>query len=132
MVGKTLVLTLCLATVVFTAADDRRLVDAAQRGDIEALKTLVKQKIDVNAPQGDGMTALHWAAFNDDLDAAALLVGAGANVKAATRIGAITPLLIAAKKRQPGDRQGAARRRCGRKFRNRRRRHRADDRGDFR
>jgi ankyrin repeat protein len=94
----TLLLTLCMATVVFTAAPpERRLVDAVQQGDKDSIRTLLKQKVDVNAPQGDGMTALHWAAFHEDADTAALLIGAGANVKATTRIGAITPLLIAAK-----------------------------------
>ena len=48
----------------------------------------------MNAPQVDGMTALHWAAYHDDLEIAKLLVRAGANVKAANRYG-VTPLSLA-------------------------------------
>jgi ankyrin repeat protein len=59
------------------------------------VQTLLAAKVDVNAPQGDGSTALHWAAFNDDVDTARLLLKAGASVKAATRNGAITPLFMA-------------------------------------
>jgi ankyrin repeat protein len=76
---------------------DTRLADAAQNGDRAAARALLAKKVDVNAPQGDGTTALHWAAFNDDRDLAKLLLAAGANVKAATRVGAITPLFLASK-----------------------------------
>jgi len=65
--------------------------DAAQNRDTEALRTLVKQHANVNTPQPDGTTALHWAAHWNDLDAVKLLVGAGANANAANRYGA-TPL----------------------------------------
>jgi ankyrin repeat protein len=65
--------------------------DAAQNRDTEALRTLVKQHANVNSPQPDGTTALHWAAHWNDLDTVKLLIGAGANAKAANRYGA-TPL----------------------------------------
>ncbi len=71
--------------------------DAAQRGDREAVKAMLKDAVDVNAAQGDGMTALHWAAMNGDAEMAQMLVYAGANVKATTRIGAYTPLFLAAR-----------------------------------
>ncbi|MBI3471384.1 MAG: ankyrin repeat domain-containing protein, partial [Candidatus Solibacter usitatus] len=45
-------------------------------------------------PQADGTTALHWAAHQEDLETAELLVRAGANVKAANRYG-VTPLSLA-------------------------------------
>ena len=48
----------------------------------------------MNAAQADGMTALHWAAYHDDLETAKLLVAAGADVKAANRYG-VTPLSLA-------------------------------------
>ncbi len=61
------------------------------------MKTLLKQAADVNAAQGDGMTALHWAAMKNDAELAQTLLYAGANVRATTRIGNYTPLLLAAK-----------------------------------
>lgn len=79
------------------APADGRLADAAMNGNVDTVKLLLKQKVDVNAAQGDGTTALHWAAFRDDLDLAQLLLQSGANVKAATRNGAITPLTMAAR-----------------------------------
>ena len=48
--------------------------DAAQNRDMEALRTLVKQHANVNTPQPDGTTALHWAAHWNDLDAVKLLL----------------------------------------------------------
>ena len=65
--------------------------NAAQNRDTEALKTLLKQRIDVNAAQPDGTTALHWAAHWNDAEAVNLLLRAGANAKVANRYGA-TPL----------------------------------------
>jgi ankyrin repeat protein len=69
--------------------------DAASRGDKAAVKALLKSAADVNAAQGDGMTALHWAAMSGDLELAQMLVFAGANVRATTRLGAYTPLFLA-------------------------------------
>jgi len=76
------------------AGSDARLADAAERMDRAAIGTLLQQHVDVNAPQIDGMTALHWATYADDLDTAQLLVRAGANAKAANRDG-VTPLSLA-------------------------------------
>ncbi|HEY7819318.1 MAG TPA: ankyrin repeat domain-containing protein, partial [Vicinamibacteria bacterium] len=47
--------------------------------------------------QGDGMTALHWAALSNDVETAEMLLYAGANVRAATRLGAHTPLILASR-----------------------------------
>jgi len=69
--------------------------DAVQHRDAAAVLALVKQHADVNAPQGDGATALHWAAYWEDADTAALLIGAGANVNARNEYG-VTPLSVAA------------------------------------
>src|ERR1700686_4766748 len=76
-------------------AADARLSEAAMQGDKAAVKTLLQQHADIDGAQGDGTTALHWAAFNDDLDLAKMLVAAGANVRATTRLGAISPLFMA-------------------------------------
>ena len=92
--GKSLIGGLCMAVLVSAAADSR-LSEAAMQGNKEAVRTLLKQRVDVDSSQGDGTTALHWAAFRDDVDMAKMLIAAGANVKAETREGAITPLFMA-------------------------------------
>jgi ankyrin repeat protein len=74
--------------------------DATMAGDREAVRALLHEGADVNAAQGDGMTALHWAALSGDVETARMLLYAGANVKASTRLGAFTPLLLAAKSGQ--------------------------------
>ncbi|HEY1342444.1 MAG TPA: ankyrin repeat domain-containing protein [Bryobacteraceae bacterium] len=86
---------LTLAVLFPLHASDTRLPDAAQSGNRALVRTLLKQAAPVNAAQGDGMTALHWAAYQDDVDLAKLLLAAGADVKAATRQGALTPLSMA-------------------------------------
>jgi ankyrin repeat protein len=74
------------------AASD--LADAAMKGNKETVRTLLQRKANVNAPQIDGTTALHWAVRSDDLETADMLIRAGANVSAANDEGA-TPLLLA-------------------------------------
>ena len=76
---------------------DSPVADAAMRGDAEAVETLITQGADVNVPQGDGMTALHWAAERADADLVRILLDAGADVAPVTRIGDYTPLHLAAK-----------------------------------
>ncbi len=68
------------------------LADAAMQGDAERVRALIAEGADVNEAQGDGMTALHWAAQRGDLEVAEMLVQAGADVAAVTRLGAYTPL----------------------------------------
>ena len=90
-----------LAAVVMTAsvgaAVESPVADAARAGDRDAVKSLMKEGADVNAPQGDGMTALHWAAERGDLELTNILIYGGANVAAVTRIGQYTPLHVAAR-----------------------------------
>ena len=74
--------------------------DAAMKGDPAALRTLLQQKADVNAPQADGATAIQWAAYRNDLAMAEMLIAAGANVKLANHDGA-TPLWLAAENGSP-------------------------------
>ena len=76
------------------SAADLRLVNAVKNRDKAAVTSLLQQKVDVNSPEADGMTALHWAVRADDLDTADRLIKAGANAKAANRYG-ITPLYLA-------------------------------------
>src|SRR5215203_2374781 len=77
------------------SAAESPVADAAARGDRDAVKSLLKQAADVNGAQGDGMTALHWAAMNGDAELAQMLIFAGANVRATTRLGTYTPLYLA-------------------------------------
>ena len=82
---------LMLAVSLPGAETGRPLVDAAKRGDKDAVKSLLQKKADVNAAEPDGTTALHWAAYRDDLESTDLLLRAGAKVNAANDLGA-TPL----------------------------------------
>jgi ankyrin repeat protein len=82
---------------VLSAAATAPVADAAMQGDRDTVRALLKQGGDVNAAQGDGMTALHWAASSNDVELAGMLVHAGANLRAATRINGYTPLMMAAK-----------------------------------
>jgi uncharacterized protein len=70
------------------------IADAAEKADWPRVRELLKEKADVTAAQADGMTALHWAAYHDDPDAAKLLLGAGAKANAENRYG-VTPLALA-------------------------------------
>jgi ankyrin repeat protein len=77
-----------LLPVATFAASRSDVADAVMKGDKSALRTLLQKRADVNAPQADGATALHWAAYRDDVETAELLIRAGANVKAVNRNGA--------------------------------------------
>ena len=82
--------------VYFTAsaATSSPVADAAEKGDIAAVRQLIREKADVNAPQPDGATALQWAAYRDDAALADALIAAGADAKKASREGA-TPMYLA-------------------------------------
>ena len=69
--------------------------DAAMRGDGATVRALVATGVDVNVAQGDGMTALHWAANRGDSALAVVLLRAKARLTATTRIGGYTPLHVA-------------------------------------
>jgi ankyrin repeat protein len=85
---------LLAVTGMAQTARDQRLAGAAERQDVQALRTLLKQGADVNGKQADGATALHWAAHWDKLDAVDLLLSARANVNATNDYG-VTPLALA-------------------------------------
>jgi ankyrin repeat protein len=86
-----------MSALLGAAASTTPVADSAMRGDRDALRDLLKQGSDVGAAQGDGMTALHWAAERGDAAMADMLVYAGANVSAVTRIGQYTPLHLASR-----------------------------------
>ncbi|MES2177060.1 MAG: ankyrin repeat domain-containing protein [Gemmatimonadota bacterium] len=89
---------LAAATMVRAATPPAAVVaDAAMKGDLATVRKLIAQGERVNVAQGDGMTALHWAADRGDSAMTELLIKAKADVKARTRIGQYTPLLIASR-----------------------------------
>jgi ankyrin repeat protein len=93
----TLLVVLCLSAVVAAAPElAAPVAEAAMRKDSAAVRALVKDGRDVNAAQGDGMTALHWAAMNGDAELTSTLLYAGANVRATTRLGGYTAMHLAA------------------------------------
>ena len=96
----------CLAATISTAAAQPSpagfgpasrspLIEAVKRQDIQGVRSLLKQKVSVNAAEADGLTALHWAAQRNDVQLVELLLAAGANAKAENRY-KITPLYLAA------------------------------------
>jgi ankyrin repeat protein len=88
-------LAMATAATLTAAAADVRLIEAVKTGNVEAVRTLLRERVDVNAREADGTTALHWAARADDVDLVVSLIGAGAAADAANRYG-VTPLILAA------------------------------------
>ena len=88
-------LTLFAPRVAAAAGVETRLADAAMKRDISAVRALLAQKVDINAPGTDGSPALHWAVRVDDATMAKLLLGAGAQATVPNRYG-LTPMAIAA------------------------------------
>ena len=86
-----------IATAVM-ASGAVSVADAAMTGDRTAVVALLKQGADVNATQGDAVTALHWAARLGDAEMARTLLAAGANVRATTRFAWYAPLHLAAER----------------------------------
>src|SRR5437588_12297541 len=84
-----------LMALATPAGGDANLAEAAMHRDMAAVRSLLNQKIDVNAPGKDGTPALHWVVRVDDVETARLLIQAGANVKLADRYG-VTPIYLAA------------------------------------
>src|ERR1019366_1625997 len=91
----TFVSLLALGLAGSAVAPGPAVIEAVKQGNREALRTLIKAHGDVNAPEADGTTALHWAVPADDLATVNLLLGAHANVTAANRYG-VKPLSLAA------------------------------------
>jgi ankyrin repeat protein len=79
---------------VGAAGRDHRVADATERRDWRTVEALIKGGMDVRAPQPDGATALHWAAYWDEAVVAGRLIQAGADVNAANDNG-VTPLALA-------------------------------------
>jgi ankyrin repeat protein len=93
-----------LATLLLWAGSppEAPVADAAMRGDVETVRSLLRAGEDVNAAQGDGMTALHWAAESGTVELAEMLLYAGAHLEAVTRLGDYTPLHVASRSGHTG------------------------------
>ncbi len=91
--------TLAVSALLLVAAtpDESPVADAAQRGEAEEIRTLLRQGADPSAAQPDGMTALHWSALNNQLEIVETLIFAGATLQPATRVGGYTPLHLASR-----------------------------------
>lgn len=85
----------CVSALALAAGSDLRLVNAAANQDKAAVRSLLRERVDVNASRADGSTALLWAAHWNDLAMVEDLIRAGANVNAADDHG-VTPLARAA------------------------------------
>ena len=82
------------AAAAGAAERDVPLVEAVKAADTAAVRALLEQRVDVNVAEVDGTTALHWAAYQGDLEVAQLLLRAGASADAPNRY-AVTPLALA-------------------------------------
>lgn len=88
---------IAVATLGWILPPEAPVADAARARDVDAVRAALAQGADVDAAHGDGMTGLHWAARYGDVALAEILVEAGANVEAVTRIGDHRPLHVAAR-----------------------------------
>jgi ankyrin repeat protein len=73
---------------------ERTLIEVVKAGDVQGVRSLLNQKADVNAPEADGTTALHYAASRGDVETVTLLLERGAGTEAANRYG-VKPLHLA-------------------------------------
>ena len=90
-----LILLACLTTTTSVVAGDQSTVaDAAEQQDVRLIRKHIAHGADVNAGQPDGMTALHWAVYHDDLPLTTLLIESNADVAATNRYD-VAPLSIA-------------------------------------
>ena len=90
--GCCIVLLCC--TAVASADPDLRLIQATKKLDVAQVRALLARKVDVNAAEGDGATALHWAVHRDSVPLTELLIRAGAGIDATNQNG-VTPLALA-------------------------------------
>src|SRR5438876_165984 len=93
---RCLIMLLLAASTFAASPDDLRLIEAVKSRDRAAIRSLIEKRVDVNAAQPDGTTALAWAANRDDLETADFLIRAGANVRGRWN-GGFTALLFASR-----------------------------------
>mgnify|MGYP003323513550 CR=1 FL=1 len=82
------------ALLLFGPQSESPVAVAAQRGDLDTVRVLLRSGADVNAAQNSGMSALHWAAQQNDAPVIEILLYAGANTEATTRLGGLSLIHI--------------------------------------
>ena len=65
------------------------------KGDEKVSKLLISKGVDTHATASGGFTALHFAAATGKIELVKLLIAAGADAKAVTQNGNLTPLDLA-------------------------------------
>ena len=90
-----LVLMVLVATGAVGLAEEAELADAVEAQQDHLIRSLLAEGQDLNVTQVDGMAAIHWAAYHDDVETTRLLIDAGAQVDVVNRYG-VTPLSLAA------------------------------------
>ena len=102
-IGRDIIVGVAGACLIFLTApapcsgQEGSVLEAARTGDLPTLMSLIANGADVNQAEGDGMTPLHWAAYQDDPGVAAALLDAEARLDATTRVGGHTPLHVASR-----------------------------------
>ena len=92
--ARWIMLSLMLVTTMDVASGNQLLIAAVRDQDTATARELIEQNVDVNSPQADGATALHWAVHRDDLETAKMLIEAGADVNVTNDFG-IMPISLA-------------------------------------
>jgi ankyrin repeat protein len=89
---------LLLLNSAYSVAAPPSIIEAIKGGNLTQARSLIDNKVDVNEPQADGATALHWAVHRNNLDAVRMLIAAGAEVDAVNDFG-VNPLWLACENR---------------------------------
>ena len=97
-----------LAAMLLVPVVDYPMADAAMQGDMVQMRRLLADNVDVDQAQGDGSTALHWAAYRDDAEMTRVLLEAGAGVGATTRQRRVHAPPHGCQERKRGDNRTAA------------------------
>ncbi len=72
------------------------LLEAAEQGNVDTAKALIKAGVDVNARDHNGITALMWAAYRGHADCVKALIAGRAQMEVKASIGGDTSLIYAA------------------------------------
>ena len=87
-----------LIAALLTTPPETPVANAAEQNNVQIVRQLLQGGADVNAAQSDGLTALHWAAINNNLEMTEILLYAGGSFRSTTRVGGYTPLHLASQK----------------------------------